>query len=118
VDYIRKCELPFAGLDLFEGLYSDESFSFIVQESSYWDYKPNIPQQVDRYFAGLLRLVCAFHNTYGGLIFLEVDDQTRKLTGIGGNFSIENFNLSSTKNCRARSNASGVRIICFQIPIH
>jgi hypothetical protein len=52
--------------------------SFQEQESVLHDYKAEYPySNSDAYFGGILRLVCAFHNTYGGLILFGISDETR-----------------------------------------
>jgi len=52
--------------------------SFQEQESVLHDYKAEYPHSIsDAYFGGILRLICAFHNTYGGLILFGISDETR-----------------------------------------
>jgi hypothetical protein len=52
--------------------------SFQEQESVLHDYKAEYPHSnSDAYFGGILRLVCALHNTYGGLILFGISDETR-----------------------------------------
>jgi hypothetical protein len=92
VRYISRLELPKEGAKLLAGLYDDEAGCFSLQESLHWDYKAVFPSKIDEYFAGILRLVCAFHNTYGGLIIFGVDDKSRRPISQSYNVNIENFN--------------------------
>lgn len=60
------------------GLYSEDLKSFPIQESLHWDYKDRFPDKLnDDYFGGILRLICAFNNTYGGIIIFGVHDKQR-----------------------------------------
>ena len=53
--------------------------TFIQQEGNVWDFKREWPfSYSDAYFAAIARLICAFANTYGGLIVFGVHDQTRE----------------------------------------
>lgn len=56
----------------------DEEGAFYVDEGHFHDYKQEYPfSNSDNYFAGILRLICAFHNSYGGFILFGVDDKSR-----------------------------------------
>jgi hypothetical protein len=58
-------------------MQSDDTF--VPQEGVVWDFKREWPfSYSDEYFAAIARLICAFANTYGGLIIFGVHDQTRK----------------------------------------
>src|SRR5262249_51443444 len=47
-------------------------------EGPTWDFKQEWPfSYSDDYFGGIARLICAFANTYGGLIIFGVHDQSR-----------------------------------------
>lgn len=62
-------------------LLTDDVGKFIVDEGQLHDYKDEYPfSSSDTYFGGILRLICAFHNSYGGVIVFGVHDKTR----IGG----------------------------------
>jgi energy-coupling factor transporter ATP-binding protein EcfA2 len=75
-DIIDRRELPIDGGDLIASLTSDRSY--IPQEGLHWDFKREWPfSYSDEYFAGIARLICAFANTYGGIIIFGVHDQTR-----------------------------------------
>lgn len=59
-------------------LLTDEQGKFIVDEGPLHDYKDEYPfSSSDQYFGGILRLICAFHNSYGGVIIFGVHDKTR-----------------------------------------
>jgi DNA polymerase III delta prime subunit len=74
---IQRKELPTAKSDLLEPLLEDGR-KFIPQEGIYWDFKREWPfSYSDGYFAGIARLICAFANTYGGIIIFGVHDSDR-----------------------------------------
>lgn len=51
---------------------------FSAQESDMFDYKAEYPfSNSDDFFASILRLICALHNTYGGIIVFGVHDTER-----------------------------------------
>src|SRR5215472_11995637 len=78
VHCLKANTLPPTSLELFSDLYDVETNRFVYQESTHWDYKAEFPFSLsDNYFAGILRLVCAFHNCYGGIIIFGVHDKTR-----------------------------------------
>jgi hypothetical protein len=59
-------------------LLTDEGGRFFVDEGPLHDYKDEYPfSSSDQYFGGILRLICAFHNSYGGVIIFGVHDKTR-----------------------------------------
>ncbi|MGO7790846.1 ATP-binding protein [Rhizobium ruizarguesonis] len=59
-------------------LLTDEYGKFVVDEGPLHDYKDEYPfSSSDHYFGGILRLICAFHNSYGGVIIFGVHDKTR-----------------------------------------
>lgn len=56
----------------------DEEGVFHTDEGPLHDYKREYPfSNSDNYFAGILRLICALHNSYGGFILFGVHDLTR-----------------------------------------
>ena len=80
-----------------------------LQEGSLWDYKKDFPfSRSDNYFGGIVRLICAFHNTFGGLIIFGVDDTTRQITGNPVQINVERLNavlrerLSNPIECSVR----------------
>lgn len=59
-------------------LLHDETGVFRVDEGPLHDYKQEFPfSYSDGYFGGILRLICALHNTYGGIIVFGVHDKER-----------------------------------------
>src|SRR6185312_5552338 len=51
---------------------------FVPQEGPVWDFKREWPfSYSDDYFAGIARLICAFANSYGGIIVFGVHDELR-----------------------------------------
>lgn len=59
-------------------LLTDQHGKFVVDEGPLHDYKDEYPfSSSDQYFGGILRLICAFHNSYGGVIIFGVHDKTR-----------------------------------------
>lgn len=78
VEAIKGTKLPDKVDDLIKDMYDQASNTFVVQESTYWDYKDEFPfSHSGDYFGGILRLICAFNNTYGGIVIFGVHDQTR-----------------------------------------
>src|SRR5215469_11161151 len=76
VDAVRTHKLPDRHEEIIHELI--EAGKFVVQESLHWDYKRDFPfSHSDPYFGGILRLVCAFYNTYGGIIVFGVHDEHR-----------------------------------------
>lgn len=75
---VKNLSLSDEPMALLKGLYSEELNSFPIQESLHWDYKDRFPDKFgDDYFGGIARLICAFHNTYGGIIVFGVHDKQR-----------------------------------------
>ncbi|CAL4868191.1 hypothetical protein MMA231_02466 [Asticcacaulis sp. MM231] len=57
----------------------DENGLFTEDEGILHDYKDEFPfSSSDGYFGGILRLICGFNNTFGGLIIFGVDDKSRR----------------------------------------
>lgn len=75
-DIIQKNSLPTEN-DFLKCLH-DEHGIFYETEGVLHDYKDEYPHSVsDEYFSGILRLICAFHNTYGGIILFGIHDEKR-----------------------------------------
>lgn len=67
-------ELP----EALRSLHDDEGI-FRADEGHLHDYKQEYPfSSSDNFFAGILRLICALHNSYGGFILFGVHDKTRR----------------------------------------
>lgn len=95
VQCLRSNELPLSGTELLQGFLSEDGTKFISEESTYWDYKKEFPFSLkgdDQYFAGIVRLVSAFHNTFGGLIVFGVHDTDRTAGHNKVKIDIERFN--------------------------
>ncbi len=76
-DVIEKRDLPSARVEALEAFLSS-SGTYTLQEGLYWDFKREWPfSYSNEYFGGIARLICAFANTFGGLIIFGVDDETR-----------------------------------------
>ena len=90
---ISSRRLPSDGQPFLEEFASIDKKRLELQEGSLWDYKKDFPfSRSDDYFGGIVRLICAFHNTYGGLIIFGVDDKSRQITGNPIKINIEAFN--------------------------
>jgi hypothetical protein len=58
-------------------LYDEEGY-FYVDEGPLHDYKQTYPfSSSDSYFGGIVRLICAFHNSFGGIILFGIHDKER-----------------------------------------
>jgi hypothetical protein len=82
IEAIQLSRLPDDPRELFGELFSETegTTTFPIQESLHWDYKNIFPLTWDGdYFGGILRLICAFYNTYGGVIVFGVDDTDRTI---------------------------------------
>ena len=97
------------GQQFLEEFASLDNRSLELQEGALWDYKKVFPfSRSDDYFGGIVRLICAFHNTYGALIVFGVDDSSREITSNSVNINIEAFNsalrerLTSAIECSTR----------------
>ncbi len=74
---ITAGELPIDGS--FLECFQDENGLFTASEDVLYDYKDEYPfSNSNNYFGGILRLICALNNTYGGIIIFGVDDKTRR----------------------------------------
>ena len=93
VSYLRNIDLPISSREFCDGFLDEDEKIFVPQESTYWDYKAEFPfSKSDDYFGGVLRLICAFYNTYGGLIIFGVHDETREPGHNKVKINIETFN--------------------------
>ena len=106
---ISSRHLPSDGQQFLEEFASLDNRSLELQEGTLWDYKKVFPfSRSDDYFGGIVRLICAFHNTYGGLIIFGVDDNSREITGNSVTIKIEAFNsalrerLTNSIECSTR----------------
>jgi hypothetical protein len=65
----------------FFATFLDQTGQYILEEGATWDFKQEWPfSYSDSYFGGIARLICAFANTWGGVIIFGVHDERR----IGG----------------------------------
>ncbi len=101
IEAIKLRRLPENPKEILTELFSEDTTTFPVQESLHWDYKDTFPSSWDGdYFGGILRLICAFYNSYGGIIIFGVDDNTRTIGHNRTHVDIEKLNaiLSSWLN--------------------
>ena len=92
-ELVQTRRLPHDVAPFLAAFASEDGATLDLQESTLWDYKNNFPHsRSDDYFGGLLRLVCALYNTFGGLVIFGVDDRTKKIIGNTVRIDIENFN--------------------------
>jgi len=62
----------------FFATFVDQSGLYILEEGPTWDFKQEWPfSYSDSYFGGIARLICAFANTWGGVIIFGVHDERR-----------------------------------------
>jgi len=72
---------------------SPDRDAFVVQESDLWDYKAEWPfSYSDDYCGGIIRLIQAFHNSFGGLIIFGINDESKKHSKTKINANIEKLN--------------------------
>ena len=105
-ELVSSRTLPNDAAQLLEEFGSLGGSPLEIQEGSYWDYKKVFPaSRSDDYFGGIVRLVCALHNTWGGIILFGIEDETRLPCGNTVRVNIETFNavlaqrLSSPIEC-------------------
>ena len=103
-DAISRAELPSSWVDLFHEIWDGSEARFTTQETYIIDFKETIPEKFSTsYGAGIIRLVLAFHNTFGGVIVFGVRDKIFDVVGTDVALDIEALN-------RALSDFSGLRI--------
>lgn len=110
--------------DAFINSITDESGFFNFQESTYFDYKDQFPFSLsDDYAYGIFRLICALHNTFGGLIIFGVHDTKRSSGHNKVEINIERLNtalrdtLTHSIECvHHKYNQSGVEIDLLFVP--
>ena len=74
--WIGKSELP-SDHEFFE-VFAPTGKMFVSDEDTLWDFKETWPHSYsDKYFGGIARTICAFSNTYGGIIIFGVHDTKR-----------------------------------------
>ena len=108
-ELIESRRLPKTLDTVLEEFGSEIKDALELQEGSLWDYKKDFPfSRSDDYFGGIVRLVCAFYNTCGGIIIFGIEDNSRRIVGNPVRINIETFNavlrerLSSPIECSAR----------------
>lgn len=85
---------PAAAEQFVSSLLNNEQ-KFSAQEDTLFDYKRDFPHSMsDSYFSAIVRLIFAFHNFFGGIAVLGVDDKTR--SG-GHNKTIPNIERLNTR---------------------
>jgi predicted HTH transcriptional regulator len=76
-DLIESGQLPTARKDALSQLI-EETGQYVSQEGTQWDFKREWPfSHSDDYFGAIVRLICAFSNSFGGLIIFGVHDEKR-----------------------------------------
>lgn len=121
--FISGSEFP-SSEDFFK-FFRSESNKFIDDEGYYWDFKDEFPFSFSNdYFYGLCRLICAFYNTYGGLIIFGVDDETKlpvktKVRPNTDRFyskAFEIFGRNIDLKTNTYSDANGHDYVCVKVP--
>lgn len=109
-EIILTGEIPVERGDFLDHLLCEKKETFSFQEGTSLDYKAGWPfSYSDEYFYGIIRLICAFHNTSGGLIVFGVDDESRRPSSDKVKANIERLNnviptiLSRPIECQMRS---------------
>ena len=78
VDVLKTRTLPEDVSPFLDLIKNRELGIFETQENTYWDYKDQFPHSMtDDYFWGISKLICGFHNRFGGLIIFGVHDEKR-----------------------------------------
>lgn len=96
IEAINSKDLPQDFLTLFADVYSSRDNAFTLQETTVLDFKESIPDPDDKqYVSGILKLICSFHNSYGGLIVFGVRDGDFKVVGLEDSLDIELYNSLS-----------------------
>jgi len=94
---------------------TDAGGQYTPEEGITWDFKQQWPfSYSDSYFGGIARLICAFSNTWGGIIIFGVHDERRvggcnkvrinvdrlkqaihQLTGVSPDIEVKNYSRTS-----------------------
>ena len=79
----------------FSSLFVGEDGLFIPAEGPSWDFKSEWPFSLsDDYFGGIVRLICAFANTHGGVIIFGVHDAKRTGGHNKVNINLDKFHIA------------------------
>jgi hypothetical protein len=90
---IQESQLPARFEDLLASVWDQEQSRFHTQETYILDFKETLPEKLsDGYGAGIIRLILAFHNTYGGLIIFGVRDRIFTVQGVAHPVDVESIN--------------------------
>lgn len=105
--WIERADLPVDGASLFGPAWNEVEQRFTVQETYILDYKDRVPTKFgDGYGSGIVRLLLAMYNSYGGLIVFGVTDRELTVCGVEQALDIEALN-------RVVSDVSGRSIECL-----
>jgi len=75
-EWVQSGKLPDSEV-FYQAFITPENL-FDSAEGVFWDFKDSWPFSLsDEYFGGIARLICAFANTYGGIIVFGVHDSKR-----------------------------------------
>lgn len=92
-EIVNGQQIPKSFDETFGSIYDTEHQQFTLQENIIIDYKENFPSSKDLdYRSGLLKLMAAFHNSYGGIIIFGVRNDDFKPVGVDQEFDIEKYN--------------------------
>lgn len=121
---IRITEIIEAGVlpgekdNIIEDFLSDSREEFVEEESVLWDYKREFPfSRSDDYCGGIIRLICALHNTFGGIIIFGVHDKRRTAGHNKVKIEVESFNtflrevLSHPIECQHMTYPAGTKFV-------
>lgn len=79
----------------FFGLFLEDTELYVSAEGQCWDFKSEWPFSLsDEYFAGIVRLICAFANTHGGIIIFGVHDSKRTGGHNKVNINLDKFQIA------------------------
>ena len=93
-DFVESLVLPSSFEEAFAEYIEPETGKIVIQENSMLDFKDEFPSDFSsEYFGGILRLVCAFNNTDGGLIVFGIADKERR-----AGFNKESINIEHLNN--------------------
>ncbi len=97
-----------------QNILSADGRVFEAQETSIFDYKDQFPFSLsDEYFLGIVKLICALHNTYGGFIVFGVHDKTRT----PGHNKVK-INIERLNNVLRQKLTSPIECVYFPIVLH